>query len=123
MPTKARPEHVTHEDLWEEIRLVERSGRDLVLKITGAGILLGLSGMVYVWQSEARAVEAITRVEERVEANSQQVQAAMDSQERIESGLSEISRYMREDGREQREAMNDHIRSEHRTEHRTEQAR
>ena len=118
MATKARPEHVTHEDLWEYIRSVEQQGREFVLKIAGSALLLGIAGAGYVWQSETAAVEAITRVEERVEANSQQVRAAMASQDRIEAGLSEIGRYMREDGREQREAMSEHVRSQHQQEDR-----
>ena len=95
---------------------MERTGKDFVLKIAGAGILLGLSGMVYVWQSEASTVAAVVRVEERVDANARQVRDAMESQARIEAGLSEIGRYMREDGREQREALNEHVRTQHHTE-------
>ena len=106
---KLKPEHVSHDDLWDEIAAV----RKFALGLAGSGLLLGLAGFGWVAQMENDHAADVGQVQARVGSNAEQVESAMASQQRIEARLDEIARFLREDSREQREVMQDHVRSMH----------
>lgn len=97
-----KPEAVTHDDLWQEIGAV----RTLALTLAGSAFLLGLAGFAWV----AQVVQAATS---EVAGAKSHVNATAESQKKVEERLDEIVRFLREDSREQREAMHEHIRQMH----------
>ena len=106
---REKPEHVSHDDLWDEIAAV----RKFALGLAGSGLLLGIGGFAWVAQTETHHAKNVGAVEARVEANAEQVRSAIGGQQRIEARLDEIARYLREDSREQRDTMQDHLRTMH----------
>lgn len=108
-----QPEPVTHEDLWQEIRKVERDLTRRMIAAASAMILTGFGAFAAVWQDSAQSAQIVGSVAAQVQNNARAVELAIESQRRVESGLSEINRYLREDGREQRESLQQHIRTGH----------
>lgn len=104
---------VTHEDLWQEIRTVERDLKRLVISVAGGLSLAGFGAFAAVWQDSAQSAQIVGSVATQVQSNARTVEAAIESQRRVEAGLAEINRYLREDGREQRESLQQHIRAGH----------
>lgn len=108
-----KPDQPTHADLWEEIRTVERDLKRLVLGVAGGISLAGFSAFLTVWQDATEAAQIVGGVSAQVSHNVAAVAEALESQRRVEQGLAEINRYLREDSREQREALQQHVRSGH----------
>ena len=75
--------------------------------------LAGFGAFAAVWQDAAQSAQIVGGVATQVQHNVTAVREALESQRRVEAGLAEINRYLREDSREQRDAMQQHIRTGH----------
>lgn len=106
-------EVITHEDLREEIRAVERDMKRWVIGAVGSLSIVGFGAFAAVWKDASDTAAVIGGVSAQVSHNVDAVRESLESQRRVEAGLSEINRYLREDSREQRDAMQQHIRTGH----------
>lgn len=107
------PQNPTHEDLWREIRNVERQMRIWVTGAIGSMSLVAFTAFAAVWKDQGDQRQVLGSVTQRVEANGKVVETAIASQSRVEARLDEIARFLREDSREQRENLSDHVRTMH----------
>lgn len=107
------PQSPTHEDLWKEIRNVERQMRIWVTGAIGSMCVIGFGAFAAVWKDQGEQRELMGAVTEKVVTNGKAVETAMLSQGRVEARLDEIARFLREDSREQRDNLSDHVRTMH----------
>ena len=85
-----------------------------VLSAVGGVILAGFSGFAAVWKDAGDSRQVLGAVAGEVQSNADAVKVAIESQRRVEDKLGEINRFLREDAKEQREMMGDHIKTMHR---------
>lgn len=108
-----KPDQPSHEDLWNEIRGLERQMRVWVASAIGSMAAVGFAAFAAVWQESGDQRMVLGAVTQKVEANSKIVEGAIASQARVEQRLDEIARFLREDSREQRGMITDHVKTMH----------
>lgn len=111
--SRPKPEAVSHDDLWKEIKAVERDMKRWVVGAVGALATIGFGAFATMWKDAADAARQVGSVAAQVQHNVNGLADALESQRRVEASISEINRFLREDSREQRESMSDHVRSMH----------
>ena len=111
------PPNPTHEDLWNEIRGLERQMRVWVVSAIGSMAAVGFAAFAAVWQESGDQRMVLGSVVQKVESNGKIVEGAIASQARVEVRLDEIARFLREDSKETRTMMTDHVKTLHREPH------
>ena len=104
-----KPVAVSHDDLWEEIQAVEKRAQDRFKGVLLFVVPLALSGFVWTWNSYAGQQAFNADINARTQGNQKSYTEARETQHRIEQRLDEIQKFLREDSREMREALREHI--------------
>lgn len=84
-----------------------------VVSAIGSMAVVAFGAFAAVWKDAGDQRMIIGAVTQKVEANGKIVEGAIASQARVETRLDEIARFLREDSKEQRTMMTDHIKTMH----------
>lgn len=102
-------EEYTHGDI---ITKVEQAGNDIkrLFRLVAAGIPFVAGSFIWIWSAHANQQAFNADINARTQGNSKSYEEARQAQARIESRLDEIQRFLREDSRELREEIRQHMR-------------
>ena len=101
----------THADIMEKIERQEKKMEDWFIRLIASIVPLAIGAIIWSWSTHADQLAFNADVNARVQGNQETFKEARANQERIARQLEEIYRFMREDSKELREALGEHIRS------------
>jgi hypothetical protein len=105
----------THADIMEKIERHENKVESwfirLIASLVSIFIPIIVGTGIWVWSTHADQLAVNADINARVYGNMQAYQEARANQERIANKLEEIYRFMREDSKEQRQVLFDHIKA------------